>query len=133
MGEAREMPPPARRLSSIFMIIIFVMLILSAAALYQVVEAYRSGKLDIASVILGLSAVAISLYMLLQLKMKPLKLGFEPQKVLTTIECTKCDYKNIREFQQGDFILKTVEPCPKCNEETVVSSIYRKQEEKGKK
>ncbi len=109
------------------------MLILSVAALYQVVEAYRSGTLDLASIVLGLSAIGISLYMLLQLKMKPLKLGFEPQKVLTTVECQKCGYKNIREFQQGDFIFKTVEPCPKCNEEAVISSIHRKPEEKGKK
>ncbi len=114
------------------MIIIFVMLILSATALYQVVETYRSGKLDLASIVLSLSAVTISLYMLLQLRMKPLKLGFEIQKVFTTIECKKCGYTNIRDFQQGDFIFKVADPCPKCSEQTVISSIYRKLEEKEK-
>ncbi len=132
MGEASEMPPQARRISSVFMIIIFVMLILSIAALYQVIEDYMSGKLNLANIVLSLSAIAISLYMLFQLKMKPLKLGFEAQKVLTTVECLKCGYTNIRDFKQGDFIFKVVEPCPKCNEEMAISSIYRKPEEKEK-
>jgi len=133
MGEERQMPAQARRISSVFMIVIFVMLILSGAALYQVVEAYRNGTIDIMSIVLSLSAITISLYMLLQLKMKPLKLGFEPQKVLTTVECSKCGYTNMRDFQHGDFIFKVVEPCPKCNEEMAISSVYRKPEQKEKK
>ena len=80
-----------------------------------------------------MSAITISVYMLLKLRVKPLKLGFEPQKVLTTVECQKCGYTNIRDFQKGDFIYKVLEPCPECNEEAVISSIYRKPEEKGKK
>jgi len=133
MAQANEAPASARRISSIFMIIIFVMLILSATALYQVVDTYRSGKLDVTSIVLSMSAIGISLYMLLQLRMKPLKLGFEIQKMLTTIQCKKCGYTNTRDFQQGDFIFKTTEPCPKCNELTMISSMYRKPEEKKKK
>lgn len=133
MSETSEVPPPARRISSIFMIIAFVMLILSAAALYQVVEAYRNGKLDFPSIVLSLSAITISLYMLLQFRIKPLKLGFEAKKVLTTVECLECGYQNIRDFQREDYILKTVESCPKCNEKAVISSIYRQPEEKKRK
>jgi len=133
MEEASEVPVPARRISSIFMIVVFVMLILSLASLYQVVEDYRKGTPNLANIILSLSAISISLYMLLQLRAKPLKLGFETQKVLTTVECPKCGYTNIRDFQQGDYILKVLERCPKCNEEmTIVSSIYRKPEKKEK-
>jgi len=72
-------------------------------------------------------------YMLLQLRVKPLKLGFEIQDVLTTVECPKCGYKNSRDFRRGDYIFKIVEPCPKCNENMIVSSIYRKPKEKEKK
>ncbi|MFQ6094928.1 MAG: hypothetical protein ACE5NN_02180 [Candidatus Bathyarchaeia archaeon] len=130
MGKPAEEIPPARRISSIFMILVFVMLILSVAALYQVIEAYRRGTVDITNIILSLSAIAVSTYMLLQLRAKPLKLGFEMQEVSTTIECPKCGYKNSREFKRGDFIFKTVEQCPKCNDNMIISSIYRKPEEK---
>lgn len=130
MGKPAEEIPPARRISSIFMILVFVMLILSVAALYQVIEAYRRGTVDIANIILSLSAIAVSTYMLFQLRAKPLKLGFEMQEVSTTIKCPKCGYKNSREFKRGDFIFKTVEQCPKCNDNMIISSIYRKPEEK---
>ena len=126
--------PAARRIPSIFMIIVFVMLILSAAALYQVIEAYRSTRtLDLANIVLSLSAITISVYMFFQLKAKPLKLGFEMQEVLTTVECPKCGYRNTREFAGGDFIFKELEPCEKCNENKIISSIYLKPEEKQKK
>lgn len=130
MGKPAEEIPAARRISSFFMILVFVMLILSVAAMYQVIESYRSGTLDFTNIVLSLSAVAISIYMLLQLKAKPLKLGFETQQVSTTIECPKCDYENTREFKSGDFIFKKVEECPKCNEDMIISSIFRKPEEK---
>ena len=134
MGKPAERIPAARRISSFFMILVFVMLILSVAAMYQVIEAYRSAEtLDFTNIVLSLSAIAISIYMLLQLRAKPLKLGFEMQEVSTAIECPKCDYENTREFKRGDFIFKRVEQCPKCNEDTIISSIYRKPEEKEKK
>lgn len=126
--------PAARRIPSIFMILVFVMLILSAAALYQVIEAYRSTRtLDLANIVLSLSAIAISVYMFFQLRAKPLKLGFEIKEVLTTVECPKCGHKNTREFTSGDFIFKELEPCEKCNENKIISSIYLKPEEKQKK
>ncbi len=120
-----------KKISTIFIVIISVMLILSIAALFQVFESYRRGRLDTANLILSVSAVTISIYMLLQLRVKPLKLGFEPQKVLTTIECVSCGYKMTREFKAGDFMFKKVESCPQCNERMIISSIYKAPQQKS--
>ena len=38
-----------------------------------------------------------------------------PPPTVTEIRCNDCDFKEIRDFKKGDFILKTVEDaCPKC-------------------
>jgi len=133
MNEKNRTPPATKRISSIFMIVAVIMLVLSAAALFQVLESSIRGTLDIINLILSISAIALSLYMLLQMRTKTLKLGFEPPKVVTTVECLKCGQKNTRDFQQGDFIVKRVEPCPKCNEPMMISSVFRLPEEKEKK
>lgn len=79
---------------------------------------------------LSLGAVILSLYMIMQMRKKPVKLGFEPVKVFTTIQCAKCEFQNTRKFQNKDYVLKAADTCPKCNNATYISSIYRKAEEK---
>jgi hypothetical protein len=123
----------AKRISYFFMAIVFVLLALSLISLYQVVQTYRStGVPDYLTVILSGSAITLSLYMIMQTRRKPLKLGFEPHKVFTTLQCSSCDFKNTREFQNGDYILRAAESCPKCNTPTFISSIYREATEEEK-
>lgn len=122
----KETASEAKRISYFFIAIIFVLFTLSFISLFQAFETYRrTGVTDYVTVVLSASAIALSSYLALQAKQKPVKTGFEPPKVFSTIQCQKCDFKNKREFQNGDFILKKVEPCPKCNVPTFISSIYR--------
>ncbi len=128
-----EIPPATRERSPLFMIVISIILILSVMALYNAIKVYmESGSPDIASIMLGLIGIGIAIfsYMLIQMRGKPLKLGFETSKVFTVVRCTSCGFENAREFNKGDYILKDAEPCPKCNSRTIVSSIYREAEEK---
>ena len=38
-----------------------------------------------------------------------------PPPTVTEIKCNDCDFKEIRDFKKGDYILKAVEnTCPKC-------------------
>jgi len=121
----------ARRMPFFFLAIISVLLVLSFISLYQAVETYRrTGSPDFLTVIMSLSAITLSSYMLLQMRRKPMKMGFEMPKVFTTIQCSSCDFRNIRDFQKGDYILKSAEPCPKCSSASFISSIYREAEEK---
>jgi len=129
-----ETTPKVNRISFFFIAVISMLLVLSFISLYQVVETYRNtGSLDSITIMLSASAIALSAYMLLQMRRKPLKLGFEMPKVFTTIQCSSCDFKNVREFQKGDYILKKMEPCPKCNGSMFISSIYREVDEKEEK
>ena len=116
----------AKRVSYFFIIIIFVLFTLSFISLFQAIETYRrTGVTDYVTVILSGCAITLSSYLAFQAKQKPEKTGFEPPKVFTTIQCQKCDYKNKREFQNGDYIMKKTEPCPKCSVPTFISSIFR--------
>jgi hypothetical protein len=51
-------------------------------------------------------------------------------QVFTTTKCSSCDFKNVRGFQNGEYILKAIEACPKCNSHMFISSIYGETEEK---
>jgi len=125
-----------RRSPFIFFAIIIVVLTLSIIVLSQAVTAYLSGDFGFETSILlmmGLAGFIASAYMLFQIRSGIVKMTLETPKVSTTIMCGKCGFKNVRDFQRGDYIFKETEPCPKCNEKMVIASIYRevKEEKKG--
>jgi len=132
MTETAE--PPARRISSFFLIIILVTLVLSVSAVFYAADAlYRNQNINAGYfMLIGFIGLALSTYMLLQSRRKSLVVSFKMPRVITTILCQKCGFKNIRDFQRGDFIFKEAEPCPKCNEKMMIFSIYREVKETEK-
>lgn len=128
--------PSSSRFSSIMIIIILVALGLSIAAFYQAIIAYGNQEFSMGSyfALVGIMGLTFLTYMMIQTRRKTLKLPIQAQRVATTILCQKCGFKNIRDFQRGDYILKDTEECPKCNEKMIIASIYREvKEKKGKK
>jgi DNA integrity scanning protein DisA with diadenylate cyclase activity len=127
-----ETAPPMRRISSLFLAIILVTLVLAVAALYQAVNAFRTGDFNagINFAMIGATTLALSTYMLFQTRRKMQKFTIKMQRVATTILCQKCGFKTIRDFQRGDYIFKEAEECPKCNEKMLIASIYREAKEK---
>jgi cation transport ATPase len=115
------------------LLVIFLALALSLAALIFAANIIGENN-EAASVLLalGLLGVAISTYVLVQTRRGISKLKIVVPPVTTTIECKKCGYKNVREFQRGDYIFKEGEKCQKCNENMLITAIYREVEEKGK-
>jgi predicted Zn-ribbon and HTH transcriptional regulator len=127
--------PPPRRISFIYLVIIFIIFVLAITALLTGVGAYYKNPQDataLSFMLIGFIGLALSMYMLLQTQRKPSRVAFEMPRVITTILCQKCGFKNIRDFQRGDYIFKEAEPCPKCKEKTMIASIYREVKEKGK-
>ncbi len=121
----------SRRTPVFFMSIIIFMLIMSLAALLLAIEAYLvQGKLEIINIILSASALFLAAYMFIQIRKRSISLGFETLKVSTVIRCLKCDYKNVREFEKGDYILRDAGPCPKCDGTLIIHSIFRESKEK---
>lgn len=45
-------------------------------------------------------------------------------KTVTVLQCEKCDYKEEREFQVGDYVFKRVGECMKCKGSIYISMIY---------
>ena len=129
---SNEVEKPRKRISYLFLAIILVTLALSAVALYQALAEYDAGNTGSGNslLLIGGSGFALSAYMLFQTRRRTMRLQIKEQPVITTILCQKCGFKNVRDFQRGDYIFKEAEPCPKCNEKTSVASIYREVEEK---
>ena len=126
---------PTRRISSLYLVIILVTLVLSVSALFYGVDAYTRNQQSVSAgyfMLIGFIGLALSAYMLLQTKRRPLQAALKMPRVITTILCQKCGFKNIRDFQRGDYIFKEMEVCPKCDDKMMIFSIYREVKEKEK-
>jgi len=112
--------------------IIFLVLALSVAAIALAANLYSYGNSIAAAylALIGCVGLAMSAYVLLQTRRMMMRLKIEVPSVTTTIECKKCGFKSVREFQRGDYIFKEMEPCQKCNEKMIITAIYREIREK---
>jgi len=130
--------PSGRRLSPFLLAVIVITLLLSLISIYEGLAEYLLPNGDTGTgsfyLSIGMITLALSMYMLLQTKRRALRLaGMEMQPLSTTLQCQKCGFKNLREFQRGDFVFKqTDQMCPKDNEKMVISAIYREVKEKEK-
>ncbi|UCC58734.1 MAG: hypothetical protein JSW14_02110 [Candidatus Bathyarchaeum sp.] len=124
---------PARRVSSFYLAIILVIFILSLSALYiafeNIINQSDPGS-SYSFLAVGFFGLALLGYMLLQTRPKPMRAIVETPRVITTLECPKCDFKNIRDFQRGDYIFKETGPCQKCDETMKITAIYREAKKK---
>jgi hypothetical protein len=124
------------RISSFVLVVIFITLALSLTALYLAITALFTGETTVSGYLLlaGFLGLGLSTYMLFQTRRRIQRLSIKVPPVTTTIECGKCGFKSIREFERGDHIFKEVEPCQKCNEKMMITAIYREVKEgKAKK
>jgi hypothetical protein len=113
--------------------IIFIVLALSLTALILALNAFNYNEVVAGYLLLlGFLGIAASTYVLFQTRKRMLRLRIEVPPITTTIECRKCGFKSVREFQRGDYIFKEVDLCQKCNEKMLITAIYREVKEKGK-
>jgi len=124
---------PTARISTFLLLVVFLTLALSFVALIfgaTVVE--QNTEASWVLLLLGFLGVSLSTYVLFQTRRRLSKLKIVIPPVVTTIECKKCGFKNVREFQRGDYIFKEGEPCQKCNDKMLITAIYREVKEKEK-
>lgn len=43
---------------------------------------------------------------------------------ISVVNCLKCEFREEREFKEGDFVYKRLEKCSKCGGELFISAIY---------
>jgi hypothetical protein len=121
------------RISTFLLLVVFLTLALSFVALIfgaTVVE--QNTEASWVLLLLGFLGVSLSTYVLFQTRRRLSKLKIVLPPVVTTIECKKCGFKNVREFQRGDYIFKEGEPCQKCSDKMLITAIYREVKDKEK-
>ncbi len=132
-GVSKASKNTGTKIPTLFLMIIFIALAMSLAALIAAVSFVEQNQLLAGYLLLlGFLGVALSTYVLFQTRRRLLRLRIEVPPITTTIECKKCGFKSVREFQRGDYVFKEVEPCQKCNEKMLITAIYREVKEKGK-
>lgn len=134
MGMSENSSPATTKISTYLMMIVLIVLALSVVALMLSVNAFIVGNEMVAGYLLliGFIAMALSVYVLLQSRKRIVSMRIEAPKVMTTVECKKCGFKSVREFQRGDFIFKELEACQKCEDKMLITAIYKEVKEKEK-
>ena len=117
---------------SAILIILVAMALSLAALVFSVTIPDTYGDAKWLLLLLGFLGVGISLLELLRLRRRLERLRIVIPPVTTTIECKKCGFKSVREYQRGDYIFKEVEPCQKCNDKMIITAIYKEVKEKEK-
>ena len=126
--------PTTTKISTYVMMIVLIVLALSIVALMLSVNAFIAGNEMVAGylLIIGFIAMAMSVYVLLQSRKRIASMKIESPKVMTTVECKKCGFKSVREFQRGDFVFKEIGACQKCEDKMLITAIYKEIKEKEK-
>lgn len=125
----------ANKINSYLMFIVLIVLGLSVVALFSAVYAYTIQN-EVAAgflVIIGVFALALSGAVLYQTKRRTVAMKIEAPKVMTYIECKKCGFKSVRDFQRGDYVFKELDACPKCSDQKqMIVGVYKEIKEKEK-
>jgi len=115
------------------MLIVLMVLALSIVALILAVSTFAENQpLATSLLIIGFIAMAIAAYTLFQSRRRAVSMKIVAPQVMTTIECRKCGFKSVREFQRGDFVFKDLEKCQKCDDKMMITAIYKEIKEKEK-
>jgi hypothetical protein len=122
------------KISNFLNIIVLVVLALALVSLALAFNAFMEGEEIVAIylVIIGFIALGLSTYVLMQSRSRVAAMKIETPKTLTTIECRKCGFKNVREFQRGDYVYKDLDKCQKCDDRQIITAIYKEVKEKEK-
>jgi hypothetical protein len=124
----------ANRISTFLLMIILAVLALSIIALLFGVNAYLEGNENVALYLIsiGILSMGLAIYVLFQSRKRMAKMKIEEPKMMTTIECRKCSTKEVREFERGDFVYKELDKCDKCEDNKIITSIYKEVKDKEK-
>ena len=133
MSKTLQSSTPAK-MSTYLLMIVLIVLALSIVSLIFSVTAFVEGNELVAGYLLLIGFISMGLagYVLFQSRKRVASMKIEAPKVMTTIECRKCDFKSVREFQRGDFVFKDLDPCQKCDDTMIITGIYKEVKEKEK-
>ena len=112
----------------ILLLILLIFIFLSNNPKIQSELPLRNSNLTMLLGFLGFLLIFLTLLRLLS------RIPSQPKKTtLTVIQCTKCAFKSIRNFQVGDYIPKVVGTCPSCGGPFQIEAIYVEEKSPKKK
>ena len=131
-----EPKAPLMSLSWVSVISLSVLGGVSLLFLWLGFQAYGGENPDkgILLIVVGTAGLAVIGYMFFRTKaVSSQKPPDKKAEVVTILECPSCDLKRVRDFQRGDYIYKTDEPCTRCEGIMTITGIHRKAEPKKKR
>jgi Na+/melibiose symporter-like transporter len=123
------------RISTFVYLVVLAVYVLALVAIGLAISLYGSTEQPLVWIwmlVLGLISISLATYVLFQSRRHATSVKIIPPQVMTTIECRKCNIKSVREFQRGDFVYKELEKCPKCEDNQIITAIYKEVKEKEK-
>ncbi len=123
-------------LSWVNLIIVVVIGVFSLLFLWFGFQAYGGENPDQRNlyIVVGSAGLAAIGYMFFRTKaVSNQKSPAEKPEVVTILECPSCDLKRVRDFQRGDYVYKSDEPCTRCEGVMTITGIHRKAEPKKKR
>ena len=116
----------------VFMIVLLVMVLALVSFALAISVFAKDAPVGGYLVIIGVIAMALSTYVLLQSRRRMTTMKLATPSMMTTIECRKCDFKSVREFQRGDYVFKELDKCQKCDDKMIITAISKEVKEKEK-
>jgi Zn finger protein HypA/HybF involved in hydrogenase expression len=133
--------PSTKKISNYIMMIVLIVLALSVISIILAISVYLNGvptqsQADLTAgflAVIGIVALTMSMFTLYQSRRQAAEMKIEIPKVMTTVECKKCNTKTVREFQRGDYVYKELDACPKCPDtKQLITAVYKEVKEKEK-
>ena len=91
---------------------------------------YLGGEDQVSNFFIGFTFICLGSSLIQMQKQEP-----EPKRqTLTILKCEKCEVTKVRNYQEGDYVFKLVEPCNSCDDTMKIFQIYSvKLKQKSKK
>lgn len=78
--------------------------------------------IDVVYLALVLILLAVALWLFVSASQR--RLAVRSLRVLTQVECSSCNFKEVRAFKEGDIVHASGGPCRRCGKETMIVGIY---------
>jgi len=119
-GEAAKTQPR----STVNIVMLIVVVVLAIVILFSTIFSPAVSSTDNILSYSMLGAIGILFILLILFRAMGKVSVPQPSKTLTMLQCTKCAFKKVRDFQLGDYIPKSEGECPNCKGPFIIDEIY---------
>lgn len=117
-----------------YLLVAFSIVVLgySAWMFYNGLLSMKEGNMEsfYYTVFIGLIGVLLAMSSLMQMRRRVSVFSRLGAKVLSVSLCSKCDFKVMRNFAVGDYVLKEAGKCQQCGEPMYIGQIYQEESKK---